>query len=119
MGGGGGSGSGLWPCSQHAEDEWGGQAVLGAEGQKPQGRKGYKGGGPWVRHPLEGMALLLLGLGLSLVSAQEFNPRAVVRKNYDMAKVGLGSGVWAFPPSGVFDLGGHGSWKGLLLLPEL
>uniref|UniRef100_G1L9G3 Uncharacterized LOC100465175 n=2 Tax=Ailuropoda melanoleuca TaxID=9646 RepID=G1L9G3_AILME len=39
----------------------------------------------------EGMALLLLGLGLSLVSAQEFNPRAVVRKNYDMAKV---SGVW-------------------------
>ncbi|EFB22695.1 hypothetical protein PANDA_014068, partial [Ailuropoda melanoleuca] len=37
------------------------------------------------------MALLLLGLGLSLVSAQEFNPRAVVRKNYDMAKV---SGVW-------------------------
>lgn len=46
MGGGGGSGSGLWPSSQHAEDEWGGQAVLGAEGRKPQGRKGYKGGGP-------------------------------------------------------------------------
>ncbi|XP_004410791.1 PREDICTED: epididymal-specific lipocalin-9 [Odobenus rosmarus divergens] len=37
------------------------------------------------------MALLLLSLGLSLVSAQELNPRAIVRKSYDMAKV---SGVW-------------------------
>uniref|UniRef100_A0A452QAF7 Lipocalin 9 n=1 Tax=Ursus americanus TaxID=9643 RepID=A0A452QAF7_URSAM len=37
------------------------------------------------------MALLLLSLGLSLVSAQELNPRAIVRKNYNMAKV---SGVW-------------------------
>ncbi|XP_077609362.1 epididymal-specific lipocalin-9 [Crocuta crocuta] len=37
------------------------------------------------------MALFLLTLGLSLVSAQELNPRAVVQKNYDMAKV---SGTW-------------------------
>ncbi|KAM8944629.1 epididymal-specific lipocalin-9 [Lycaon pictus] len=37
------------------------------------------------------MALLLLSLGLSLVSTQELNPQAIVRKNYDMAKV---SGVW-------------------------
>ncbi|XP_027950633.1 epididymal-specific lipocalin-9-like isoform X1 [Eumetopias jubatus] len=37
------------------------------------------------------MALLLLSLGLRLVSAQELNPRAIVQKSYDMAKV---SGVW-------------------------
>ncbi|XP_030890686.1 epididymal-specific lipocalin-9 [Leptonychotes weddellii] len=37
------------------------------------------------------MALLLLSLGLSLVSAQELNPRAIVRRSYDMARV---SGVW-------------------------
>lgn len=66
-----------------------------------------------------GMALLLLSLGLSLVSAQELNPRAIVRKNYNMAKVGLGSGVWAFPPSGVSDLGGgHGSWRACFSSPS-
>uniref|UniRef100_A0A8C9I549 Lipocalin 9 n=2 Tax=Piliocolobus tephrosceles TaxID=591936 RepID=A0A8C9I549_9PRIM len=37
------------------------------------------------------MALLLLSLGLSVVAAQEFNPRAVVQRNYNMARV---SGVW-------------------------
>ncbi|XP_010998163.2 epididymal-specific lipocalin-9 [Camelus dromedarius] len=37
------------------------------------------------------MALLLLGLGLSLVSAQDLNPRAIVRRNYDISKV---SGTW-------------------------
>lgn len=61
----------------------------GAEGRKPQGGKGYKGSGPRARPPPQTMALLLLTLGLSLVSAQELNPRAVVQKNYDMAKVGL------------------------------
>nr|XP_060484873.1 epididymal-specific lipocalin-9-like [Panthera onca] len=37
------------------------------------------------------MALFLLTLGLSLVSAQELNPQAIVQKNYNMAKV---SGIW-------------------------
>uniref|UniRef100_A0A8I5TBW0 Lipocalin 9 n=2 Tax=Pongo abelii TaxID=9601 RepID=A0A8I5TBW0_PONAB len=37
------------------------------------------------------MALLLLSLGLSLIAAQEFNPRTVVQRNYNMARV---SGVW-------------------------
>ncbi|XP_042820203.1 epididymal-specific lipocalin-9 isoform X1 [Panthera tigris] len=37
------------------------------------------------------MALFPLTLGLSLVSAQELNPQAIVQKNYNMAKV---SGIW-------------------------
>ncbi|XP_053763995.1 epididymal-specific lipocalin-9 [Panthera pardus] len=37
------------------------------------------------------MALFLLTLGLSLVSAQELNPQAIMQKNYNMAKV---SGIW-------------------------
>uniref|UniRef100_A0A2K6AEH7 Lipocalin 9 n=2 Tax=Mandrillus leucophaeus TaxID=9568 RepID=A0A2K6AEH7_MANLE len=37
------------------------------------------------------MALLLLSLGLSIIAAQEFNPRAVVQRNYNMARI---SGVW-------------------------
>ncbi|XP_033094673.1 epididymal-specific lipocalin-9 [Trachypithecus francoisi] len=37
------------------------------------------------------MALLLLSLGLSVIAAQEFNPRIVVQRNYNMARV---SGVW-------------------------
>uniref|UniRef100_A0ABI8ACB3 Lipocalin/cytosolic fatty-acid binding domain-containing protein n=1 Tax=Felis catus TaxID=9685 RepID=A0ABI8ACB3_FELCA len=37
------------------------------------------------------MALFLLTLGLSLGSAQELNPQAIVQKNYNMAKV---SGIW-------------------------
>uniref|UniRef100_A0A8D1M629 Lipocalin/cytosolic fatty-acid binding domain-containing protein n=1 Tax=Sus scrofa TaxID=9823 RepID=A0A8D1M629_PIG len=37
------------------------------------------------------MALLLLSLWLSLVSAQDLNPRTIVRRNYDIARV---SGTW-------------------------
>uniref|UniRef100_A0A8C0XCT4 Lipocalin/cytosolic fatty-acid binding domain-containing protein n=1 Tax=Castor canadensis TaxID=51338 RepID=A0A8C0XCT4_CASCN len=37
------------------------------------------------------MALFLLGLVLTIASAQVFNPKEVVRKNYNMARV---SGVW-------------------------
>ncbi|XP_008068858.1 epididymal-specific lipocalin-9 [Carlito syrichta] len=37
------------------------------------------------------MGLLLLSLGLSLVCAQKFDPRAIVQQNYNMARV---SGVW-------------------------
>lgn len=89
-----------------------------AGGRKLQGRKGYKGGGPWPRHPPVGMALLLLSLGLSLVSTQELNPQAIVRKNYDMAKVGPGSESWPFPgarlqstcPSSIW---GRGPGRGL------
>ncbi|XP_005888595.2 epididymal-specific lipocalin-9 [Bos mutus] len=37
------------------------------------------------------MALLLLSLGLGLVCAQDFNPRRIVQRNYDISKV---SGTW-------------------------
>ncbi|XP_047625605.1 epididymal-specific lipocalin-9 [Phacochoerus africanus] len=37
------------------------------------------------------MALLLLSLWLSLVSAQDLSPRTIVRRNYDIARV---SGTW-------------------------
>uniref|UniRef100_A0A8C2P894 Lipocalin/cytosolic fatty-acid binding domain-containing protein n=1 Tax=Capra hircus TaxID=9925 RepID=A0A8C2P894_CAPHI len=37
------------------------------------------------------MALLLLSLGLGLVCAQDFNPRRIVQRNYDVSKV---SGTW-------------------------
>ncbi|XP_010855237.1 PREDICTED: epididymal-specific lipocalin-9-like [Bison bison bison] len=37
------------------------------------------------------MALLLLSLGLGLVCAQDFNPRHIVQRNYDISKV---SGTW-------------------------
>lgn len=48
------------------------------------------------------MALLLLSLGLGLVCAQDFNPRRIVQRNYDVSKVGL-----RFEPSpGVWMLGG-------------
>lgn len=40
------------------------------------------------------MALLLLSLGLSIIAAQEFNPRAVVQRNYNMARVRLRWGLW-------------------------
>lgn len=50
--------------------------------------------------PSEGMALWRLLLLLpSLVSAQELNLRSVVRRNYDMAKVGLGTGYLPPPPA--------------------
>ena len=48
------------------------------------------------------MALLLLSLGLGLVCAQDFNPRRIVQRNYDISKVGLRSG----PSPGVWMLGG-------------
>lgn len=40
------------------------------------------------------MALLLLSLGLSVVAALEFNPCAVVQRNYNMARVRLCWGLW-------------------------
>jgi hypothetical protein len=39
------------------------------------------------------MALFLLGLVLTIASAQVFNPKEVVRKNYNMARVRPG---WDF-----------------------
>ncbi|XP_070934694.1 epididymal-specific lipocalin-9 isoform X3 [Macaca nemestrina] len=52
---------------------------------------GYKEGGPRAEASTARMALLLLSLGLSIIAAQEFNPRAVVQRNYNMARI---SGVW-------------------------
>ncbi|KAJ8797519.1 hypothetical protein J1605_017251 [Eschrichtius robustus] len=84
----GGGCGGFWPCSQ--------QAAACAEdtedcGRKPQRRKGDRGGRPQGRHPPEGMALLLLSLELSLVSAQDFNLQRIVRRNHDISKV---LGTW-------------------------
>uniref|UniRef100_A0A2I3T8D9 Lipocalin 9 n=1 Tax=Pan troglodytes TaxID=9598 RepID=A0A2I3T8D9_PANTR len=39
------------------------------------------------------MALLLLSLGLSLITAQEFDPRNVMQRNYNMARVCLWEGA--------------------------
>lgn len=75
--------------------------MLGTEGWQPWSRKGYKGSGPQVRPPPEAMALFLLTLGLSLGSAQELNPQAIVQKNYNMAKVGLRSESGPPPGAGL------------------
>uniref|UniRef100_A0A8C3WMN3 Lipocalin/cytosolic fatty-acid binding domain-containing protein n=1 Tax=Catagonus wagneri TaxID=51154 RepID=A0A8C3WMN3_9CETA len=62
-----------------------------------QRRAGNHSAGPAIKGQVAGrahtevMALLLLSLGLSLVSAQDLNPRTIVRRDYDMARV---SGSW-------------------------
>lgn len=56
---------------------------------QPEGkcRAGIKDGWP-AGCPLETMALLLLGLVLSLASAQEFHSEEIVDQDFNMARVG-------------------------------